>query len=140
MQSNYNIRYTMMGSLQVSLNGASERVVIFKSGGESGVELCRMPFQTFSVLPSGQGSWAVGEFELNGSTELVGTVVADGSVDYFEIMGKQLDPSGTPTGSDVRIVWGTVGPIGSERDLEFTTSEWTGDSNARINKLRIVLK
>lgn len=136
MQATVEIRKSMLRELKTSLEASGvTREIIFKEGT---LTLCNVPY--YEVDVDDDGSKAVAIFKNTSDGELIsGSVSVAGTADTFEIWGKDLDVGGSPTGSPKIILSGTVGDLGSGRDIEFTRTEWSDEAIVRISRLRVVL-
>lgn len=136
MQSRRRIREDMLEQLKASIEAASESDALKIVFRQSATPLCKVPFDHLDVEGEEEGTLAIAVFKnAIGENALAASATADGTVDNFEIYGKDPTPAG-----DELVLWGTVGALGSGADIEFTRTEWNDDTNVRLTRLRVVLR
>lgn len=136
MQSRLRIREEMLIQLKAAIEAASEADALKIIFRQDITPLCKVPFDHVSVDGESEGTLAIAIFKNSFNEDtLAAPATATGTVDNFEIYGKDPTPAG-----DELVLWGTVGSLGSGADIEFTRTEWNDETNVRLTRLRVVLR
>jgi hypothetical protein len=100
--------------------------------------LCEVPFDDLEIYTDGDRVGYKFKYA-DGTKVLRGSVLASGTVAYFDIDGVVPAEDLIPAELVTDMIHGTVGGLSTTADIRFNSLSWTGDVNISLSNLAILM-